>query len=47
LQDFQNYPKKKNKLIAQGILFNPSQAITLLKTIGIQMKKYRNYTMNL
>jgi hypothetical protein len=29
---------KKNKLDCQGILFNPSEAIALLKTIGIQMK---------
>jgi hydroxymethylglutaryl-CoA reductase len=31
LQDFQNYPKKKNKLIAKEYFSTPSEAIALLK----------------
>jgi hypothetical protein len=41
LQDFQNYPEK-NKLIAKEYFSSPSQAITLLKTIGIQMKNRKH-----
>jgi hypothetical protein len=46
LQDFQNYPKKKNKLDCQGILSTPSEAIALLKNYWNTDEKYRNCMMN-